>query len=104
MAPYKLRVIENSLKGKGFRLIQGGSHKKLTLFVDGKKTRVFTFLSHGAKNYDNKLLSKMKGHLHLGKEELCDLIECPISGEEYMNMLVDRGIVQRSAIAQETDV
>ena len=103
MSPYKPRVIQNALTSKGFRMHHGSSHKKLTLYIDDKKTSVFTFLSHGAKTYDDSLLSIMKKQLRIEKDELCDLIDCPISGEDYLNILIDRGHIQRPTVIEETD-
>jgi hypothetical protein len=102
MTQYKTREIESSLTGKGFKLNFGSKHKMLTLYVDNKKTSVFTFLSHGMKTYDDSLLSKMKKQLKLEKkDELCDLIDCPMTKEKYIDLLVSRGIVQRSLTLRE---
>lgn len=60
----------------------------------GKITGVHTFLSHGLREYNADLLAKMRDQLHLSGQELEDLIRCPLSGEEYIRLLEERGIFE----------
>jgi len=64
MATYKTRKIESALSKKGFQLRESSHHKKWTLFVDGKKTAVYTWISHGLKEYGDSLLREMKKELY----------------------------------------
>jgi hypothetical protein len=70
-------------------------HKIFYLRIDGKISSVHTFLSHGVKEYNSDLLAKMRDHLHLSGKELDDLIQCPLSGEEYTKLLSERGILEK---------
>lgn len=63
--------------------------------IDGKISGVHTFLSHGLKEYNADLLAKMRGQLHLSGKELDDLIHCPLSGEDYEGLLVERGVLEK---------
>ncbi len=97
MASHKTRKIESALSKKGFRIKNGKKchHKKYTLFVDGKRTRVYTWISHGIKEYNDSLLSEMKKELYLeSPKEIEDLICCPMSGEELVILLKERGVLR----------
>jgi len=69
-------------------------HKMFYLSNKGKITGVHTFLSHGLREYNADLLAKMRDQLHLSGQELEDLIRCPLSGEEYIRLLEERGIFE----------
>ncbi|MCK9581132.1 MAG: hypothetical protein M0Q92_11915 [Methanoregula sp.] len=47
------------------------------------------------KEYNADLLTKMRGQLHLSGKELDNLIRCPLSGEEYAKLLVERGVLKK---------
>ena len=53
------------------------------------------FLSHGVKEYNADLLAKMRAQLSLSGKELDDLIRCPLSGEDYAGLLVERGVLEK---------
>jgi len=83
----KSKSIEKSLLKKGFKVEL--RHHKYLFFHDekGKKTLVRTRLSHGNKEYDDGLLSQMKKQLHLDKQQLLDLIDCPMTYKMYLELL-----------------
>ena len=84
-----ITVIEN-LQRKGFRKRQGGD-KYFHLYVDGKKTAVFTFVSHGEREIHDGLLGQMAKQTRLVKKEFLDLIDCPLTEEQYVRLLRERG-------------
>lgn len=55
---------------------------------------VHTFMSHGIKEYPADLLAKMRVQLHLSGKEFDNLITCPLSGEDYLALLGERGVVE----------
>ena len=93
MKPCKSRDIEAALLKKGF-MVKESHHKIFYFFYEGKITGVHTFLSHGVREYNAELLTKMRNQLHLSGKELEDLIRCPLSGEEYLILLEERGIFE----------
>lgn len=93
MKTCKARDIEAALLKKGFR-VKESHHKLFYLIKDGKITGVHTFLSHGLKEYPTDLLAKMRAQLHLSGKEFDDLIHCPLSGEDYLVLLRERGVVE----------
>jgi hypothetical protein len=52
-------------------------------------------MSHGQKDYSADLLAKMKNQLHLSGKEFTDLIQCPLTGEMYLQLLVERGVIKK---------
>ncbi|SFV02326.1 hypothetical protein SAMN05421543_1213 [Alicyclobacillus macrosporangiidus] len=90
MQPRKTREIEASLQRKGFRK-SNRDHHYFVLYVDGKKTSVFTKTSHGMKEYDGLLLRNMARQLRLTIEQLYELIDCPLTLEDYIGILRDSG-------------
>ena len=93
MKTCKARDIEAALLKKGFRS-KDSHHKLFYLTKDGKITGVHTFLSHGLREYPAELLAKMQAQLHLSGKEFEDLIACPLSGDEYLALLVERGVIE----------
>lgn len=92
MSSYKTRVIENSLINKGFILKQS-HHKKYTLYINGKRTSIYTFISHGIKEYGDILLNKIKKQLHISREQLDKLIECPLKEEDLIKILDEKNLI-----------
>jgi hypothetical protein len=92
MSTYKTRDIESALIKKGFQVKQS-HHKFYSLFVDGKKTNIKTFISHGIKEYNKTLLSSMKNQLHLSSKEFEDLISCPLTQELLIEIYSKKGLI-----------
>jgi len=88
MASLKTKKITSALLRKGFR--QDNTHHKYYWFYDqGKKTLVKTRVSHGLAEYGDALLSQVRRQLGLEtKKQLLDLVECPLSREDYRDILI----------------
>lgn len=93
MTTRKVKEIESSLGKKGFELKQT-HHRMYTLFVEGKRTSIRTRISHGLKEYDDHLLGQMAKQVKLTKEQLLELIDCPMSEEQYRKILLDSGAIE----------
>jgi len=89
LSTYKTRAIESALSKKGFRKKES-HHKKYTLYVNGKRTSIYTFVSHGTKDYGDNLLNKMKNQLYISRKELNDLIDCPLKHEDLIRILAGK--------------
>lgn len=76
------------LEKKGFKLKET-HHHMYTFYVEGKKTSIRTRLSHGKKEYDDYLLEQMSKQLKLSKEQLLEFIDCPMSFQDYVKVLID---------------
>lgn len=85
--------IANSLLKKGFKE-KNTSHTHLIFFIDGKKTSIFTFISHGKKEISDELMHKMAKQLKLSHEQFCELVDCTMNGETLREFYLDERIVR----------
>ena len=69
------KKIEKSLKKNGF--VKLASHHKRYFYkkINGGDTLIHTFISHGTKDYGDRLLSALADQLKLNKEELLRFID-----------------------------
>ncbi|MDD5691527.1 MAG: type II toxin-antitoxin system HicA family toxin [Candidatus Omnitrophica bacterium] len=84
------RIISQLTIKKNFREEEKKGHKLLRLYVDGKKTGISTSISRSPKykEYGVDLLKWMARGLRLSTtSQLIDLIECPMTYEQYINWL-----------------
>jgi hypothetical protein len=84
--PRAAREIESALLKKGFQRRES-KDAYFHLWVDGKKTMVFTKMSQGEKEVHDGLLGAMARQLKLTKQQLVELVDCPLSLEEYAAIL-----------------
>ncbi len=95
MNVYKVKDISSALKKKGFVENPSCDHIRYTLYNNGKKTGVYTFISHGLKEYGDSLISSVKKQLRLqSKSEFQDFVNCPMTKEDYIKLLIERGHVR----------
>lgn len=96
MKPRKTKDIQKVLEKKGFTLEPEKNHHQFYyLTIDGKKQIVKTYFSHGKKEYDKNLMGQIKKQLKFtdtSKAE--DFFDCPMSKEQYIEMLVQDGIIK----------
>ena len=86
----KTRKISSSLQNKGFRAIES-DHTYYWFFLNDIRTHIKTKISHGKSEYGDNLLSAMRKQLKLNSaSELKDLIYCPMSQEDYIELLEER--------------
>lgn len=85
--------IANSLLKKGFEEKQS-SHTHLIYFIDGKKTSIFTVVSHGKKEISDDLMHKMAKQIKLSYKQFCAVVDCPMSKEELREFYLEEKIVR----------
>lgn len=85
--------VKRSLTKKGFKK-EPEDHWYYVLYVDGKRTKVKTHTSHCGQDIGEHLINAMKKQLHLNKKEFADLINCPLSYEEYVSILRQRDVIK----------
>ncbi|MCC6579612.1 MAG: type II toxin-antitoxin system HicA family toxin [Phycisphaeraceae bacterium] len=90
--PKPAKTVDAILCRKGFQR-HTGDHVYYYLYVDGKKTAVRTKISHGEKEIDDNLLSLMAKQIKLTKKLFGDLIDCPLTHEQYVKQLRSDGHV-----------
>ncbi len=92
MATRKAREIKEGLTKKGFITVQG-DHTFLFLFVEGRKSSIRTKISHDQREYGDNLLSLVARGLHISKKQLDDLLDCPLSYQDYLSILKTKNIL-----------
>lgn len=84
-----------NLKKKGFvdSTSKSVDHKYLDLFHNGKLV-LSTKISHGNKDLGAHLIKQMSVQCHLSKNEFMDLSNCPLSQEDYFEILDKLGLFE----------
>lgn len=83
-----------NLKKKGFidSTTKSVDHKHVDFFHN-KKYVLSTKISHGNKDIDNYLIKQMSFQCHLDKNDFMDLAKCPLSKEEFIQILDKQGLL-----------
>jgi hypothetical protein len=91
------REAESSLRSKGFREETDRDHRYFIHLYNGKRTASYAKTSYGSKRHktcQEGILKKMKKTLQLTTmEEVWNLLKCPMSGEQYNQILKQRGLL-----------
>ena len=69
------------------------NHKYLELFHNGKLV-LYTKISHGNKDLGDHLIKHMSVQCHLNKNDFMDLSNCPLSREDYFEILGKLGLFE----------
>jgi len=85
MTTKKAAVVQASLVRKGM-ILKKGHHKIFRLEIDGVTT-VITRISHGENELGDTLLAEMAKQVKLNKKQFLDLIECPLSQAEWIEII-----------------
>ena len=93
--PKSAREVGAGLQKKGFRL-RDSHHTFYHLYVDDHKTTVWTKISHSEKEIGDRLLALMAREVKLNRSQFIDLIECPLSYQDYVEHLRNEGHVART--------
>lgn len=86
--------VEAALLNKGFRQSNNDHRYFIYFSTDGKKTLVKTKTSHTPKVKDigDELLGLMARQCYLPRPKFLDLIDCPLSRDEYERLLKEAKI------------
>ena len=89
------RKVEASLQAKGFKKVEGDHSFFIFYDKTGKESPVWTKTSHGtsSKELGDMLVSKMAKQCRLATKEFKDLVNCPLSREDYEGKLVEAGAI-----------
>ena len=85
----KVKDLQRVLQKKGFALYPEKEHHQFYyLVVDGKKTAVKTYFSHGLKEYGDNLMQLIKKQLRFSTTRQAeDFFDCPMTAEQYVALL-----------------
>jgi len=91
---YKSKTVGDALEKKGFRRTNSAD-RMYHLYVDGRRTSVRTKLSHGPdKTLGDALVAQMRKQTRLDRSEFDEFVRCPMSHEDYVALLRERGGVR----------
>jgi predicted RNA binding protein YcfA (HicA-like mRNA interferase family) len=86
--------IIRTLPTKGFRKVNA-DHIYFFHEHEGKETGIKTFVSHSDKEISGDLITSMRRQLKLDKtSDVVALVECPMEGEDYLNVLRAKGLIR----------
>jgi hypothetical protein len=88
----KTRNIREALNAKGFRE-STRDHCYFFFYLKGKKSSVFTKVSHGSDEVGDNLISLMAKQVRLNKAQFQRLIECSLDADKYAEFLISSGYV-----------
>lgn len=90
--------VESGLLKKGFQESERDHHYFIYFTQDGKRTAVKTKTSHTKKMKDipDNLLGQMAKQCYLTKQQFLDLIDCPLTQEDYEKILQVKGFINTS--------
>ena len=86
-------LLINALLRKGFEKVET-HHTMLWFVVQGRRTSIHTWVSHGQRKLDDRLLRLIGRELHLSRAELLKFAECETSYEDYRRRMVDEGYLR----------
>ena len=93
MKPGKTKYLKKVLGKKGFEKFPKKKHHQFYfLVIDGVKQHIYTYFSHGKKEYKGYLMGQMKKQLKFVETNKAeDFFDCPMSKEGYVEMLKENG-------------
>lgn len=86
---FKAREVAASLCGKGFQVDSKRDHRYYFFYYDGKKSSIQTKISHNAVEIDDYLCSAMSRQIRLTRPQFKNFVECPLTGEEYLKLMIE---------------
>ena len=92
--PRKKSKVESALRKKGFEQTSGDHRFFVYVTLEGRRTTVRTKTSHTPKMKEipDNILAQMSKQCRLKKSDFLQLVDCPLTREEYERRLRDRGI------------
>jgi len=94
--PLDAELVRSALLRKGFRRANS-KDEMYHFFVDGKKSAVWTKISHGEREIHDGLLATMsRRQLRISRGQLNALVECSLGYDEYLELLRQQDVVARS--------
>ena len=93
MSELRVEPIVGALLAKGFFEAKKRDHRYFFFHYKGKKTSIYTKISHGQSTVDDWLLGRMAHQVRLSKREVLAQIECSLGGDDYARLMIERGTI-----------
>ena len=84
----KVRLIKQALLGKGFVQADDKDHWFYFFHYKGRKSNIYTKISHGETEIQSGLCSAMARQLRLTGPQFGEFVECTLTAEEYVRLLL----------------
>jgi predicted RNA binding protein YcfA (HicA-like mRNA interferase family) len=91
--PKSAKAVAAALQKKGF-IKSDSKDVYYRLYIGGKKTQIFTKISHGEREIHDGLLGAMARQVRLTRKQFNELIDCPLQKEQYVQILVQANMVE----------
>lgn len=88
----KIREIEKIFRKLNLKVRSTG-HNYGWLIVNNKKI-LRVHYSHGKGDVPPVIVNKIRGQLKLSQKDFVELINCPLTYEDYINILKQKGILE----------
>jgi hypothetical protein len=75
---------------KGFRDERGRKDIFYYFYYQGKKTHIFTKMSHNPGDLNEWLISQMAHQLKLSKNDLVEVVKCTIDGDKLVRIYLTK--------------
>jgi hypothetical protein len=95
--PLKSRDVKKALTAKGFEEDEERDHLYYFLQYEGKKTAIFTKISHSVTEISDRLCSLMARQIKLTNSQFRKLVDCSLKHEAYIRHLVEEKYLQPKA-------
>ncbi len=94
MNVYSTSKFIKAIEKKGF-MRDNCHHNMFWYYLDGKKTSIRTRTSHGENEFNDSLMSERRKQIGLAsKQQMIDLIECPLTSDKLKQILIENGRVR----------
>jgi hypothetical protein len=103
--PQQARDVREALLKKGFKDAdkKNPDHDFYFFYHNGKKTSVFTKISHNEREIHDGNCSNMAKQMKLSNKQFREFVDCPLELKHYLALLVQgRHILQRSLHVDKT--
>jgi len=94
--PQKVRDVKRALTTKGFQEEEERDHRYYFYFHEGKKSGIFTKISHGESEIHDKNCSKMAKQIKLSGPQFGKFVDCELEKDEYLKHLIDGKHIEES--------
>lgn len=84
----KVRLIKQALQSKGFVQFDNKDHWYYYFHYQGKKSNIYTKISHGETEIQSGLCSAMAKQMRLTGPQFADFVDCNLTAEHYVDLLV----------------
>lgn len=91
----KSKDVDKAWKKLGM-VIKKSKDRHALLYVDGKMV-IRTMRSHGSGQLDGQIPQFIMKQMKLDKAQFKDLIDCPLKREGYIQILIDKGVVEKTS-------